>query len=93
MGPDQLAGVMEQVEANSAKSKGVKLKAEESQARVARLKESVQKQGSCYSTSAWMIDDGVIDPRDTREVLAMCVEIVQDTIGEGSQAHRSLARI
>ena len=93
MGPDQLAGVMEQVEANSAKSKGVKLNAEESQARVARLKESVQKEGSCYSTSAHLIDDGVIDPRDTREVLAMCLEVVQETIGDGSPAHRALARI
>lgn len=93
MGPDQLAGVMEQVEANSAKSKGVELKAEESQARVARLKERVQKEGSCYSTSAWLVDDGVIDPRDTRDVLAMCLEVVQETIPEGAPGHRTLARM
>lgn len=93
MGPDQLAGVMEQVEANSAKSKGIALKAEESQARVARLKESVLKDSSCYATSAWLIDDGVIDPRDTRAVLAMCLEVVQNTIEEGALGHRTLARI
>ena len=93
MGPDQLAGVMEQVEANSAKSKGVTLNAEESQARVAKLKQSVLKDSSCYSTSAHLIDDGVIDPRDTRAVLAMCLEVVQGTIKEGAPGHRALARI
>lgn len=93
MGPDQLAGVMEQVEANSAKSQGKELNAKESQARVQQLRDSVQKDSSCYTTSAWMIDDGVIDPRDTRDVVGMCLEIVQDTIGEGAPGHRALARI
>ena len=93
MGPDQLSGVMAQVEANSAKNKGVVLKPEEVQARVQRLRTEVDKDSSCYRTSGMELDDGIIDPRDTRDVLAMCLEIVSISPIEGSVGHRALARI
>ena len=93
MGADQLSGVMEQVEANSAKSKGITLRAEEVTARVSRFRETVIRDSSCYRTSGAVIDDGVIDPRDTREVLGLCLEIVQIPDVKGSSGHRALARI
>lgn len=93
MGPEQLSGVMAQVEANSAKNKGIVLKPEEVDARVQRLRMEVDRDSSCYRTSGVGLDDGVIDPRDTREVLAMCLEIVQTPKIEGSAGHRALARI
>ncbi|EXJ71022.1 uncharacterized protein A1O5_06015 [Cladophialophora psammophila CBS 110553] len=93
MGPEQLSGVMAQVEANSARSKGVVLKPEEVEARVQRLQKEVQRDSSAYRTSAHMLDDGVIDPRDTRDVLAMCLEVVQAPPVQGSAGHRALARI
>jgi acetyl-CoA carboxylase carboxyltransferase component len=93
MGPEQLAGVMAQVEANSARNKGVALRPEDVQERVQRLKNEVEKDGSCYRTSGVVLDDGIIDPRDTREVLAMCLEVVQVAPVRGSLGHRALARI
>ena len=63
MGPDQLSGVMEQVQRASAKSKGVAIKEEELQADVGRFRESVQRDSRAYATSAVGLDDGVIDPR------------------------------
>ncbi|EXJ77043.1 hypothetical protein A1O3_10201 [Capronia epimyces CBS 606.96] len=93
MGPDQLAGVMRTVESNSAKAKGVQLRAEDLDARVARFRDGVQTDSECYRTSSVLLDDGVIDPRDTRDVLAMCLEIVQNAPIEGAPAHRALARM
>ncbi len=93
MGAEQLSGVMAQVEANSAKNKGVVLQPEEVEARVQRLRQEVDRDGSAYRTSGNLIDDGIIDPRDTRDVVAMCLEIVQRPKIEGSVGHRGLARM
>ncbi|KIW16277.1 hypothetical protein PV08_06328 [Exophiala spinifera] len=93
MGPEQLSGVMAQVEANSAKNKGIVLKAEDVEARVQRLRAQVDRDSSCYRTSGVVLDDGVIDPRDTRDVLGMCLEVVQSPKIQGSSGHRGLARM
>ncbi len=93
MGAEQLSGVMEQVEANSAKSKGIDLNPEQVRERTRRHRDEVERDSSCYRTSAVLIDDGIIDPRDTRDVLGMCLEIVQTPGLEGTAGHRALARI
>ncbi|KIW58077.1 hypothetical protein PV05_02627 [Exophiala xenobiotica] len=93
MGAEQLSGVMEQVEANSAKSKGIDLNPEQVRERTRRHRDEVERDSSCYRTSAVLIDDGIIDPRDTRDVLGMCLEIVQTPGVEGTAGHRALARI
>lgn len=93
MGPDQLSGVMQTVQANSAKSKGVTLKANEVEKTVQRFRESVQRDSECYRTSAVVLDDGVIDPRDTRDVLGMCLEVVNIPIIQGTSRHGALARL
>ncbi|KAL1966031.1 hypothetical protein VTN77DRAFT_4971 [Rasamsonia byssochlamydoides] len=93
MGPDQLSGVMETVQRASAKAKGKTLSPEKLQAQVQKFREQVTKDAECYSTSSMMIDDGIIDPRDTRDVLGICLEVV--TLGEvqGTKTQRLLARI
>lgn len=93
MGPDQLSGVMEQVEANSAKSKGIMLQADEVQARVSSFRKSVLRDSKCYRTSGAVLDDGVIDPRDTRDVLGICLEVVRIPGVQGTASHRALARM
>lgn len=93
MGPDQLAGVMETVQANSAKSKGVILSKEQVNANIEKFRSDVQRDSECYRTSAALLDDGIIDPRDTRDVLGMCLEIVQIPGVQGTESHRVLARM
>jgi acetyl-CoA carboxylase carboxyltransferase component len=96
MGPDQLAGVMRQVETNSAKSKAKndeKVDEGKIEARVTQFRDQVQRDSEAYSTSAVLVDDGVIDPRDTRDVLGMCLEIVHNAPFDGAHAHRALARM
>ena len=93
MGPDQLAGVMETVQQASAKSKGQTISYEKLQEQSRGFKERAIRDAESYSTSSMLIDDGIIDPRDTRDVLGMCLEIV--TLGgvNGTETHKALARI
>lgn len=93
MGPDQLAGVMESIQANSARTKGVTLDPEQVKANTQSFRDGVQKDSECYKTSASLLDDGIIDPRDTRDVLGMCLEVVRLPGVRGTDAHRALARM
>ncbi|KND87609.1 putative methylcrotonoyl-CoA carboxylase beta chain, mitochondrial [Tolypocladium ophioglossoides CBS 100239] len=93
MGPDQLAGVMQTIEANSARSKGKEVDGAAVESRVQKLRDSVQSDSESYRTSAALLDDGVIDPRDTRHVLGMCLEVVKIPGVKGADGHRVLARM
>ena len=93
MGPDQLAGVMEQVQVASAESKGLTLEPERLKADVQRFRDEVQRDSECYRTSSLSLDDGVIDPRDTRDVLGMCLEVVRLPGIKGTTTHQGVARL
>lgn len=93
MGPDQLAGVMSSIQAKSAQAKGTALNDEEVTASVQKLRDEVERDSECYRTSAALLDDGIIDPRDTRNVLGMCLEVVRAQEVHGAESHRVLARI
>jgi acetyl-CoA carboxylase carboxyltransferase component len=93
MGPDQLAGVMEQVQTNSAKAKGLTIDTEAIKKNVQTFRQGVQRDSECYRTSAALLDDGIIDPRDTRDVLAMCLEVVHVSEFQGTESHGMLARL
>lgn len=93
MGPEQLAGVMETVHRNSAKAQGRNVSEEELRCKVDEFRSNVQRDSECYQTSAAVIDDGIIDPRDTRDVLGMCLEVVRIPGIHGSPSHTALARM
>ena len=44
----------------------------------AKIVENFEKQQSAFVTSASMLDDGIIDPRDTRNVLGFALSICTD---------------
>lgn len=93
MGPDQLSGVMQTIETRSAKSKGKEVDPMVLESRSRELRESVDKDSLSYRTSAAVLDDGVIDPRDTRDVLGMCLEVVKIPGVKGAEELRVLARM
>jgi acetyl-CoA carboxylase carboxyltransferase component len=93
MGPDQLAGVMQTIQANSARSKGITLKSEDVKVGTEAFKQDVLRDSECYRTSATLLDDGIIDPRDTRDVLAMCLDVVKIQPVNGAGAFPALARM
>jgi acyl-CoA carboxylase subunit beta len=78
MGPKQIAGVMSQVRRAQAARKGSEFD-EEEDARVVSAVEAIQEKGSLALVATGAVsDDGIIDPRDTRTVLGMCLSVVRN---------------
>jgi acetyl-CoA carboxylase carboxyltransferase component len=78
MGPKQIAGVMSQVRRAQAARKGAEFD-EEEDARVVAAVEAIQEKGSLALVATGAVsDDGIIDPRDTRTVLGMCLSVVRN---------------
>jgi len=78
MGPAQLAGVLSIVARAAAEAKG-KTYDEAGDAGMREFIEaSVEEQSLPYFLSGMLYDDGVIDPRDTRTVLAICLSVIEN---------------
>ena len=71
MGGEQAASVLATVRRDGIESRGGQWSAEEEVAFKAPLLEQYELQGHPYYASARLWDDGVIDPADTRRVLAL----------------------
>lgn len=77
MGGQQAAGVLSQV---SLKGKPATPKEIEDFERP--IIEQFQRESSPYFSSARMWDDGIIDPKDTRKVLGLCLAVSLNTQNE-----------
>lgn len=73
MGGEQAAGVLAQVKISQAERSGESLSASQVDAIKQPVIETYEKQGHPYFASARLWDDGVIDPADTRKVLALAL--------------------
>ncbi len=73
MGAEQAAGVLVQVKREQAERAGVGFSAEEEAAIKQPILDQYETQGHPYYSSARLWDDGVIDPRQTRDVLALAL--------------------
>lgn len=93
MGPDQLSGVMEQITRKSAENSGNPISEPKLKASVDVFRQQVLRDSMAYSTSAHILDDGIINPRDTRDILGMCLEVVNTDPIRGNPGARGLARM
>ncbi len=84
MGPAQLAGVLEIVAKQSAESKGQVFDEEGFGAIKAMVEEQIEEQSMPYFLSGMVYDDGVIDPRDTRTILGICLSVINNKPIEGT---------
>ena len=71
MGGEQAASVLATVKRDGIEAKGGKWSAAEEEAFKAPIREQYERQGHPYYATARLWDDGVIDPVDTRRVLAL----------------------
>ena len=71
MGGEQAASVMATIRRDAIEAKGGTWPAEEEDAFKAPIRAQYETQGHPYYSSARLWDDGVIDPADTRRVLAL----------------------
>ncbi|KAH6717401.1 propionyl-CoA carboxylase beta chain [Leptodontidium sp. MPI-SDFR-AT-0119] len=93
MGPDQLGGVMETIARGAATRSKRNVDETELKASTKKLSDQVMKDSEVYKTSAYLLDDGVIDPRDTRDVLGMSLEVVTLDPVHGNIGFKGLARM
>ena len=71
MGGEQAAGVLATVKRDGIEAKGGQWSADEEAAFKAPIKAQYETQGHPYYATARLWDDGIIDPADTRRVLAL----------------------
>ncbi len=78
MGPAQLAGVLEIVAQQSAESKGEVFDAEGFKGIKEIVEAQIEEQSLPHFLSGMLYDDGVIDPRDTRTILGICLSVIDN---------------
>jgi len=73
MGPQQLSGVMDIIRREAAAKAG--LAVDEAKLTFAKkaLEDQITRESDCYFATARLWDDGIIDPRETRTVIAIAL--------------------
>lgn len=87
MGGKQIAGVMSMVRRGQAARKGLPFD-EEADAMLVAAVEAKQEEGSVALEATGAIsDDGILDPRDTRIALGICLSVVSNRPIEGAEGY------
>ncbi|MCK9291532.1 MAG: acyl-CoA carboxylase subunit beta, partial [Bacteroidales bacterium] len=71
MGGEQASNVLVTVKEDQYKEKGVEMPEEERKQLRNTILEKYEREGSAYYSTARLWDDGIIDPVDTRKMIAM----------------------
>jgi acetyl-CoA carboxylase carboxyltransferase component len=86
MGPQQLAGVMEIIK-REAGARAKKPVPEEELTKMRRqIEGQLEGETDCYFATAHLWDDGILDPRDTRTVVAICLSACYNRSVRGTMA-------
>ncbi len=81
MGAEQAAGTMAIVMEASARDRGLEPDRAQIDGMRARIVETFDRQTSSFYTSGRLLDDGIIDPRDTRGVLTHVLQLFRRADG------------
>ena len=84
MGPAQLAGVISIVARQAAESRGQVYDEEADAVMRQMIEDQIEAESLATFLSGRMLDDGIIDPRDTRTVLAMALSAIHNGPVEGA---------
>ena len=87
MGPEQMAGVMSIVRKAKAKRDGKKFDEKADEQLKAMVIEYLENLSHGLVASSMLTDDGIIDPRDTRDVIGFCLSIVCNNVIEGAKEY------
>jgi acyl-CoA carboxylase subunit beta len=87
MGPAQLAGVLSIVARQAAAARGQDYDEAGDEAMRRAVEEQIEAQSAAFAMSGRLYDDGVIDPRDTRTVLGLCLSAVHSSSWQGTRGY------
>jgi len=76
MGGDQAAGVMSMLAEEQARSRGQQPDSQAIEARAAATRAMFEKESSAFYATARLWDDGILDPRHTRQALILALQTV-----------------
>ena len=85
MGPDQLAGVMQTIGRAAAEKSGIEYDEEQGRQMAGYMVKEAEKQSNAWYASGQLWDDGVIDPRETRNYLKLCMQVIHHVPVEGAK--------
>ncbi len=84
MGPQQLSGVMDIIKREAAAKAGQTVDEVKLAFAKKSLEDQIQRESGCYFATARLWDDGIIDPRDTRTVIAIALSAAYNAPVEGT---------
>ncbi len=87
MGPEQLAGVLSIVRRQAAERAGQPFNEQEDAMIKQMVQGQIEKESYAFFATARVWDDGIIDPRDTRTVLGICLSAVHNDVIAGTSGY------
>jgi acyl-CoA carboxylase subunit beta len=84
MGPQQLAGVLSIVARAAAEARGQVYDEDQDRAMREMVEAQIEAESLPFFLSGRLYDDGVIDPRDTRTVLGLCLSVIHNAPVRGA---------
>jgi len=84
MGPQQLSGVMDIIKREALTKQGLPIDEAKLTASKLALEAQIEAESDVYFATARLWDDGIIDPRDTRTVLAISLSAAYNRPVEGT---------
>ena len=87
MGPKQIAGVMSEVRRGQAARRGEDFDEAADAEIVARVEQAHERGSLALRATGAVSDDGIIDPRDTRLVLGMCLSVAANRPVTGAEGY------
>jgi acyl-CoA carboxylase subunit beta len=87
MGPAQLAGVLSIVSRAAAQAAGRPFDEDADAAMKAMVEAQIEAESLPMFLSGRIYDDGIIDPRDTRTVLALCLSVIHGAPVHGATGY------
>ncbi len=85
MGPEQLAGTLSIVARQAAAGAGQDFDEAADAARRAEVEAQIQREEPAFVLSSRLMDDGVIDPRHSRDVLGIALSATHSNVVQGSR--------
>ena len=85
MGPKQQAGVMTILQRAAAERRGQPFDEEANGKRVARMEIQLEEQSRGLFASSRVVDDGLIDPRDTRDYVGISLSACHNNVVRGTK--------
>ncbi len=87
MGPQQLAGVLSIVARAAAEARGQAYDEDQDRGMRELVEAQIEAESLPFFLSGRLYDDGVIDPRDTRTVLGLCLSVVHNAPVRGADGY------